>query len=411
MTRGKKTARASTEGVYGAGPMGYGGKGADANDSPRPVPLNAAIPSLPMGGYSPAYPVRPPPFDQYLCVESFPTVDVDDTTLTQHILNRNQEITPTAAEQTAIQNLITKIKGVLEKIVVAPDSFTPVAIEEAREVGSFKKGTMLAKNNIADIVVILKSLPTVESVNALGQKIVQELKADQKEVYGCVARDYGVEIAGTQAVVRLLITILPTNAKLLEPDLHLSEKILQSNMATIRHSRWFEEHATHSSVKVLIRIIKDVKKRFDGFKSLNAWSIELLCHYCVMHTRNNVPLPLAGAFKRFFQILATGLLLPGSPALIDPCDPHIRINFSLSLEDMDNICSISQTLLRVIIHGGAEQILGVDNKTVTNVANELSVWNNVVVTPLEKAYSAADMEPYYGPEPKAELEVEQMVAV
>lgn len=47
-------------------------------------------------------------------------------------------------------------------------------------------------------------------------------------------------------------------------------------MATIRHARWFEEHATHSSVKVLIRIIKDVKKRFDGFKALNTWSIELL---------------------------------------------------------------------------------------------------------------------------------------
>lgn len=58
-----------------------------------------------------------------------------------------------------------------------------------------------------------------------------------------------------------------------------------------------------------------------------------------MHTRNNIPLPLAGAFKRFFQILATGLLLPGSPALIDPCDPHIRINFSLSFEDMvENKC-------------------------------------------------------------------------
>lgn len=41
---------------------------------------------------------------------------------------------------------------------------------------------------------------------------------------------------------------------------------------------------------------------------------------------------------------------------------------------------------------------------VTNVANELSVWNDVVVTPLEKAYSPSDMEPFYGLETKAEEE-------
>lgn len=82
MTRGKKTARVSGGGVYGAGPMGYGGKGADGNGSPRPVPLLATMPSIPLA-YGPGYPVRPPPFDQFLCIESFPTVESDDTLLTQ----------------------------------------------------------------------------------------------------------------------------------------------------------------------------------------------------------------------------------------------------------------------------------------------------------------------------------------
>ena len=54
-------------------------------------------------------------------------------------------------------------------------------IQEVREVGSFKKGIMMTKSNIADLVVILKTLPTIELVMNLGQKIVDDLKLEQKE--------------------------------------------------------------------------------------------------------------------------------------------------------------------------------------------------------------------------------------
>lgn len=70
----------------------------------------------------------------------------------------------------------------------------------------------------------------------MGQKIVKDLKENDRIeslfcviilninhmvlAFGFVGREYGCEIAGMQAVVRLLITILPHQAKLLEPDLH-----------------------------------------------------------------------------------------------------------------------------------------------------------------------------------------------
>lgn len=116
-----------------------------------------------------------------------------------------------------------------------------------------------------------------------------------------------------------------------------------------------------------------------------------------MNTPNRTPLPLAMAFRRFFQILSTGMLLPSSPALVDPCDPNSRIHYSLSLEEMDTICSCAQTILRIIIHGGTEQLFA--GEGINTCTTGMSIWENVVVTQLEKAYSKEDMEPYYGKEP------------
>uniref|UniRef100_A0A914LZF8 DZF domain-containing protein n=1 Tax=Meloidogyne incognita TaxID=6306 RepID=A0A914LZF8_MELIC len=362
-----------------------------------PVPLSFAGNAFPPQGPANIYPFKPPTFDSYLCESFFPrtTTEAEDTALTQFLLVRHNDIMPTAAEQSAVSALVGKVKQSIDKIIVAPDTFPTVAIEEVREVGSFKKGTMISKHNIADLVIVLKTLPVIESINSLGQKIVQDLKAEHhSEIFGCVIRDFGCEIAGTHAVVRVLVTILPQNINQLDEDLHLPQKILLKNMAALRHSKWFEENASHSVVKALIRLLKHLRNKHEGLFPLNIWCIELLAHYCVMNTPMRTPLPLALAFRRFFQIISTGMLLPSSPAFVDPCEPNSRIHFSLTLEEMDLICSTAQTMLRIIVHGGTEQLFA--GEGLSNVTAEMSIWENVVVTPLEKAYCKEDMEPYYG---------------
>uniref|UniRef100_A0A915I2N2 DZF domain-containing protein n=1 Tax=Romanomermis culicivorax TaxID=13658 RepID=A0A915I2N2_ROMCU len=332
-----------------------------------------------------------PPFDLALCEPMFPRVkEFDDSLLNQALLKRNTELTPTAAEQTTIMNLITKVANAIEKLIVSPDSFTSATIDEVKQVGSFKKGTMLTKRNVADLTVVMKTLPTKEAVAALGNKIILDLKEmEPREPFVFSPKDYGGDITGHNANVRLLVTTIPSNMKNLEPELHLSLKNAHINMAAIRHARYLEEQASHSSIKVLVRLLKDIRSRFFHLQPLNVWMIELLAYYAIMNTPNHQPLPLNQAFRRCFQLLAAGIFLPGSAGIMDPCEiDGARVQNYMTLEEQDTVCCIAQTLLRVLCHGGYKAVLGLE-KAGMNISTEMSVWGGVVITPSDKAYDAA----------------------
>ncbi|XP_047460906.1 interleukin enhancer-binding factor 2 homolog isoform X2 [Mugil cephalus] len=276
-------------------------------------------------GYRPFVPHIP--FDFYVCEMAFPRVKhaPDETAFSESLLKRNQDLSPTPAEQSSILSLVTKINNVIDNLIVAPGNFE-VQIEEVRQVGSYKKGTMTTGHNVADLVVILKILPTLDI------------------------------------------------------------KVLQSALAAIRHARWFEENASQSTVKVLIRLLKDLRLRFPGFEPLTPWILDLLGHSAVMNNPSRQPLSLNMAYRRCLQMLAAGLFLPGSVGITDPCESgNFRVHTVMNLEQQDMVCFTAQTLVRVLSHGGYRKILGLEGDA-SYLATEMSTWDGVIVTPSEKAY-------------------------
>jgi len=336
-------------------------------------------------------------FDTMMAETHFgkPHVEVDDTELNEALLKKTAELTPSVEEQSTVQNLVTKVETVIEALILAPDGLK-IAIDEIKTVGSYKKGTMLAGHPVADLVIVLKDTPGAEDIEQLSVKVQEKLKENTPgDDFPTQANEGGFNTTSTDgALVRVLVTTLPKNLLEADKEKHVDVKLLEGALATIRHARWFEENASHTTVRVLVRIFKDLKTRYEGFSGLTPWLIDLLSfNSATLPANTRDPLAINVAFRRALQLLSSGIFLPGSVGFIDPCESgQVRVHSVLSLEEQDALCCTAQTVLRVLAHGGFNEILGVEGHPHVAICTDITSWGGTIVTPGSEAYNKEEHE-------------------
>lgn len=367
---------------YPRGRGGAGPRGPRGMSGPRP------------SGYGP--PPLPPDmiyksFDPLESKHLFQRVvaqEKDDSELSQAILTKIQELTPPPEELAKLQEQVTKFTSIIDTIVMSPEQ--AIDIEEMRVVGSFKKGTMIAGHKTADFVLIIKHLPTLEDVNNIMNTIKEKLNALQpdkgkKTIVKTHESGFTYNYNGT--ILNVFITTLPNNTKeTIDPEKHVKLENLKNSMAAIRHARWFEENAYQSSIRVLVRILKDFKRRIPFFKNMNPWTTDLLAHHAAVANTNGNQLTVPQVFRRCLQLLAAGILLPGSASICDPCEPgFVKAHSFMSYEHQDELACGAQTLLRALSHGGYKEVLAM--KGARKVTFDQAVmFDGIIVTPSKLAY-------------------------
>lgn len=316
----------------------------------------------------------------------------DDKVLLDALLKKVAEITPPAEHQAALLSLVTKVQQAFDNLIINPGDFSAAQIEEVRQVGPHRKGTLLVGDNHAHLVIILNTLPTFEAVACLSVKIQVDLQKDHpRDCFKVMVNETGFDITSTSIhTTRILITTIPPNLSHIDPALHLDAWMMEKNLLSTLHCRWFEDNVTHLNIKVLIRLLNDLKKRFEGLKPLTAWIIDVFAHYCVINNSQGQALTINLAFRRALELLSAGIFTAGSQGIIDPCDAgYYPVHSVLSLKEQDLVCLTGQTLLRVLSHGGFEYILGF--RCNIDIISNICVLGGIVITPSEKAYEDPEL--------------------
>ncbi|XP_030640401.1 zinc finger RNA-binding protein [Chanos chanos] len=319
----------------------------------------------------------------------------------RHIMAKHSTIYPVEEELQAVQRVVSHSEralklvsdSLLEKEASADDKNTtdkqvdPQArvLKGVMRVGVLAKGLLLHGDRDVQLILLAAKKPTVSLLKSIAEQLPKHLATfseDQYQVQGqpdeanilifsSKEPKMQVTISLTSPVMREDPAPSPDDkagdktpekgAKEKDPPDVLDRKKCLEYLAALRHAKWFQARANGlQSCVIIIRILRDLCQRVPTWGKMPDWAMELLVEKAISSASG--PLTPGEAMRRVLECIASGILLPDGPGLLDPCEKEPTDTLScMSRQAREEVTASAQHALRLLAFRQIHKVLGMES--------------------------------------------------
>ncbi|XP_066552280.1 zinc finger RNA-binding protein isoform X2 [Amia ocellicauda] len=324
----------------------------------------------------------------------------------RHIMAKHSTIYPVEEELQAVQKIVSHSERALklvsdsllekedekkeeeeedkDKVTVDPQARM---LKGVMRVGILAKGLLLHGDRNVELILLSAKKPTVSLLDRIAEQLPKELATFSEDQYEVQAHPEEANIViCSSKEPKMQVTISLTSPLMREdsateeeekagdkaaekeeavsepdpPDVLNKKKCLEY-LAALRHAKWFQARANGlQSCVIIIRVLRDLCHRVPTWGKMPGWAMELLVEKAISSASG--PLSPGEAMRRVLECLATGILLPDGPGLLDPCEKDQTDALeSMTNQAREEITASAQHALRLLAFRQIHRVLGMES--------------------------------------------------
>nr|KAF6491539.1 zinc finger RNA binding protein [Molossus molossus] len=328
-----------------------------------------------------------------------------DSSDDRYVMTKHATIYPTEEELQAVQKIVSITERALKLV---SDSLSEHEKNKSKEgddkkeggkdralkgvlrVGVLAKGLLLRGDRNVNLVLLCSEKPSKTLLSRIAENLPKQLAVISPEKYDikCAVSEAAI-ILNSCVEPKMQVTITLTSPIIREenmregdvtsgmvkdpPDVLDRQKCLDA-LAALRHAKWFQARANGlQSCVIIIRILRDLCQRVPTWSDFPSWAMELLVEKAISSASS--PQSPGDALRRVFECISSGIILKGSPGLLDPCekDPFDTLA-TMTDQQREDITSSAQFALRLLAFRQIHKVLGMD--PLPQMSQRFNIHNN-----------------------------------